>query len=93
MSLSRRSFVKGLGVALLAAPAIVRATSIMPVRNRLITLPESGGDPSWLYYMGWDLVQEPIPIPDEVLYSRIISEEMRAAVAPLARFRQLVEAT
>lgn len=35
--LARRSFITGLGAALIAAPAIVRAGSLMPVRNMLIT--------------------------------------------------------
>lgn len=35
--LGRRSFITGLGAALIAAPAIVRAGSLMPVRNMLIT--------------------------------------------------------
>lgn len=40
---SRRSFLAGLGVALIAAPAIVRAGSIMPVKQMLI-LPDKIGD-------------------------------------------------
>lgn len=35
--LARRSFITGLGAALIAAPAIVRVGSLMPVRNMLIT--------------------------------------------------------
>jgi hypothetical protein len=42
MITSRRSFLIGFG-ALIAAPAIVRATSIMPVRQMLI-LPDQIGD-------------------------------------------------
>lgn len=43
MSLSRRGFIGGLAAAL-AAPAIVRAESLMPVRNRLIP---------HIYYVSW----------------------------------------
>jgi hypothetical protein len=42
MITSRRSFLVGFG-ALIAAPAIVRATNIMPVRQMLI-LPDKLGD-------------------------------------------------
>lgn len=35
MNTTRRGFILGAGATLLAAPAIVRAASLMPVRNRL----------------------------------------------------------
>lgn len=37
MTLSRRGFLAGLGAGLIAAPAIVKASSLMPVRDRLFT--------------------------------------------------------
>jgi len=40
---SRRTFLTGLGLALVAAPAIVRSGVIMPVKNMLI-LPDEIGD-------------------------------------------------
>jgi hypothetical protein len=40
---SRRTFLTGLGLALVCAPAIVRSTVIMPVKNMLI-LPDNIGD-------------------------------------------------
>ena len=40
---SRRSFLTGLGLALVAAPAIVRSSVLMPVKNMLI-LPDEIGD-------------------------------------------------
>jgi hypothetical protein len=40
---SRRSFLTGLGLALVCAPAIVRSTVIMPVKNMLL-LPDAIGD-------------------------------------------------
>jgi len=35
LDLSRRSFFRGLGATLIAAPAIVRAASLMPVRRMI----------------------------------------------------------
>lgn len=44
MLLARRSFLAGLGAALVAAPAIVHARNIMPVRVIPQSLPEYGFD-------------------------------------------------
>ncbi len=42
MSLSRRSFLRGM-LAAGAAPAIIKASSLMPVRSSVIALPSGAG--------------------------------------------------
>ncbi len=62
MITSRRSFLTGLGAALITAPAIVRAGSLMPVRQMMI-------DPlsDWIetnYHCHWRIVAiggKPLP--------------------------------
>jgi hypothetical protein len=52
MELNRRGFLIGAG-AVLAAPAIVRAASLMPVRNRLIVPQSVTGDVRWEWRAGY----------------------------------------
>src|SRR5580700_12140815 len=57
--LARRSFLTGLGALLVAAPAIVRATSIMPVKT--ITDWQElryAGDGTFKYYSGYDVLYD-----------------------------------
>jgi len=46
--MNRRGFLTGLGAALVAAPAIVRAGSLMPVKTMIEPV-----------YFGWDLASGP----------------------------------
>lgn len=48
MKTSRRGFIGGLGALFLCAPAIVQASSLMPVSNRLLIK-------DYMVLYGWDL--------------------------------------
>ncbi len=55
--IKRRSFILGI-CGLVAAPAMVRATSIMPIRTTNHLIVDPGADPSagsvWFTIQGWD---------------------------------------
>lgn len=44
--MNRRGFLTGLGVALFAAPAVVRAASLMPVKGLIVPIPK------WKLFLG-----------------------------------------
>lgn len=69
---SRRGFIAGLGALVIAAPAIVRASSLMPVRAwREIALPEPPRG-----FIGWGRLQaDAIRDLDTVLGRRVIDGE------------------
>ena len=62
MITSRRSFIAGLGAALITAPAIVRAGSLMPVRTMII-------DPEY----GWKIVGN-VVVTGIDMHGRVMTE-------------------
>jgi hypothetical protein len=67
VELARRSFLTGLGAVLVAAPAIVRATSIMPVKRMPVELRYDGYG-NVRVYSGYDVVDNDL---SDLLYRRI----------------------
>lgn len=82
--MNRRSFLFGVGASLIAAPAIVRAASLMPVRGIVMAVDNwpvfkietfGANEP---YLVGWDALLDRfkiIPIPGHEFYRHLVEEE------------------
>ena len=80
---SRRGFLTGLGAALITAPAIVRAASLMPIRGEaLFTLDDYVArivEPRWEAYTSVFRWEVRAVVDDFRIYSRIVNiDDLRA---------------